>query len=377
MKYKLPFLKIFRAFLAIIACFSLLQLPEEIIDIDNWLGNWREALFSERAKSQSQDITIIEINEKSLANYGHISPIPRDYLAQVIKKLDNQQPKSIIIDIIFDRHTQKSQDEELIQTIKNTKTKIYIACIDASSQDNENQTSFQTDFVKRSSAKCVYPNFSSSINKMIVNQIPKANNIQINCSLPSSVMGNECENYSKNAMRIDWLLPPNSGESLFATFDANMIDGLAASPFNPFTARHIFIGGNFNNIDKHRTPIDLFKKDKNENNGVQIHAIAAQQILDGRKIIEINEIGISILIIIFAIFGTYCADNSYILRNPEAFLFINLCLGMMLDLIFYKSIKFIFPYEYIIFAIDIGFFIAIWFDNVKNRVLNINQIDKA
>ena len=73
---------------------------------------------------QDPDIVIAAINEDTLQLFPYRSPVDRAFLSNLLKALEQRQPRAIAMDILLDQSTEPTKDAELKETIANLKVPV-------------------------------------------------------------------------------------------------------------------------------------------------------------------------------------------------------------------------------------------------------------
>jgi adenylate cyclase len=96
---------------------------------DRMTYDWRTALFSRREPQTRRDIALLFIGDRSLAQYPYQLPIDRGLLGQIVLALDAAGAKVIGLDVILDRPTDR--DDRLIDAIRSSKAPVVLGAIDS------------------------------------------------------------------------------------------------------------------------------------------------------------------------------------------------------------------------------------------------------
>jgi len=68
-------------------------------------------------QSPAPGVVIVELNDKTLQRWRRRSPIPRDYLAQVVRAISAAQPKLIFLDVLLYESTTAEEDGKLVAAL--------------------------------------------------------------------------------------------------------------------------------------------------------------------------------------------------------------------------------------------------------------------
>ncbi len=273
---------------------------------DKWIVDWQILAVSDHLKTQRSDLALVYITEKSLAQYPYISPTNRSLLASVIEDLNQAQVKAIGLDFIFDRSTDPTADNELIQAIKNSAAPVVIGVVDnrTPGQTTEN-LAFQEEFLSTSGAKAGHVyfqrveyflylgddnvrslvgtppglKFKESFSKVLADEVA-----QNNCNRCEGLIAWQVTDWKSNSRTFMTMAVPTHSPSI-ATSDG--VGPLPSSFLKILKGRVVIVGSRRLYEDQHRTPLTLLSGELTS--GTFIHAQALAQRLDGRSIIEVSK----------------------------------------------------------------------------------------
>ena len=108
--------------LAIISVFFIPQVRDFLAEIENKTFDVRQSILA-NYKKPNQDIVILAIDD---ASYEHIIseygawPMPRDFWAHIAEKIEKQNPKAIVFDLLFVQNFKAygNSDSALVNTVK-------------------------------------------------------------------------------------------------------------------------------------------------------------------------------------------------------------------------------------------------------------------
>jgi adenylate cyclase len=280
---------------------------------DEWTYDWRTFLFSQTAPQTSKEIAIVLISEESMADYDYISPVDRGLTAKLIKGLDAAEPRVIGLDFIYDRKSEASKTEALIEAIRTAKAPVVFGAIDKRVLGfRPEDLKYQDEFIARTGRKAGHVFFARDLEQLkIGDQVVRymgapspdresfAQLIAQESKLPWKAPENPY---------ISWLLAP-PGEDLFPTFRVPRHDPRAGPetilPESWRTAlrgKIVLVGGDFVDRDKHLTPLTIW--DGRKMPGVLVQAQILAQLLDGRSVDTIHWSTEVILLIAICFLGT-------------------------------------------------------------------------
>lgn len=303
------------AFSLVVALISLFLDAHNIVfigDLDKYLGDWRIALFAQRAPDQRKDIALVLITEDTLFDYPARSPVDRGLIADLVRTIDAAEPKAIGLDFIFDRRT--AQDKALFAAIQGAKHPIVLGGIDQRESGVEPRSfENQAEFFKTVQTPDGRPLIGHlyleekpgglSLGDQAVRRVaapwPDENGRKSISAILAGIYNPKIydpKSASKHPSdEISWLLPPWDGKSdTFLVYKMrnhkpsdrkpNLAGLLSPTQLKTFKDRIVLIGGAMADSDSHRTPLTI--RDGKAIPGVLIHAQRIAQVLDKRSIWE-------------------------------------------------------------------------------------------
>ncbi len=228
------------------------------------------------AEPQHRDIVIIGIDEDTLARLPYRSPIDREFLAGVVTALEAAGVRAIGLDILLDQATEPAKDAALRRAFDTARVPIVQITATEPFPMTPRQRAFHAAFLEGLPAG--YANLAKDVADATVRwQYPRQ--IAGTGAMPSfpamvaRAVGVEAPD---RPMRIAWRGSPDAVRPAFATYPAHAV---AALPAAWLAGRIALIGLTIPGSDAHRTPLSVAT---GATAGVEIHAHALAQILDGR-----------------------------------------------------------------------------------------------
>jgi adenylate cyclase len=342
---------------------------------DNFLYDLKVSLFSKKIESQCP-ITIVYIDEASLADYPYKSPIDRVLIASVVKAIDRAKPKAIGIDIIFDRPTEPVRDEILSRTIQQVQAPLVLIGTDKSESGVRSEAlQWQSNFLNNASLnkakKIVASPFfgAESAVGTLESALSQRDNV-IRTMEPFKASSDARKPFAlalaeqtgiyqyPNSLLIDWLLPSSDGREVFQTFnvpphsklsvdadkvsvDANADAVLPKFMQDALANKIVIVAGNLTGSDWHRIPMTVMNN--LEVPGAYIHAQILAQILSGREITDAPKI-FTILVVFFSALLLYFGIELITEKHPEV-LFEALIIGaaILFGWLMFAAIRVSFP----------------------------------
>jgi adenylate cyclase len=294
---------------------------------DRMTYDWRTALFSHTEPQTRKDVGLVLIGDRSLARYPYQLPMDRGLLAQIVRTLDAAGAKAIGFDIIFDRPTDK--DDILIDAIKTSKTPVVLGAIDSRLTGIEPENlAFQREFFEKIGNPRVghvyFHQQHRGINlpDLVIRDLPPLSDDppqpdddpnDIRQSFAEALVLASGREVRHVGQRIAWLesrsdngseafnvieIPPHRPQDLTS-------DVILPPEFgNPVKDKIIIVGGNFEDRDRHLTPMSIV--DGVRSPGALIHAQIVAQLIDGRSLSGLTnsqEFSVAFLLALIGFFG--------------------------------------------------------------------------
>lgn len=293
---------------------------------DRMTYDWRTALFSRTEPQTRKDIALVLIGDRSLARYPYQLPMDRGLLAQIVRTLDAAGAEAIGLDIIFDRATDK--DDILIDTIRASHAPVVLGAIDSRLSGIEPENlAFQREFFKKAGNPPVghvyFHRQQRGLNQPdeVIRDLPPQSNDPTQSDDPNDIKGSFAEalvtasgrEVHRVGDRIAWLESRAGNGS--ETFDAieipphrpeDLTSDIVLRPEwgNRVKGKIIIVGGNFEDRDRHLTPMSVV--DGTRSPGALIHAQIAAQLIDGRSLrglTNLQEFSVVFLLALVGFFG--------------------------------------------------------------------------
>jgi len=265
---------------------------------DRMTYDWRTALFSRREPQTRNDIALLLISDRSLAQYSYQLPVDRGLLAQIVRALDGAGAKVIGFDIILDRPTDK--DDLLIEAIRTSKTPVVLGAIDARLIGIEPQNlAFQDAFFERAGHPPIghlyfqRPRRGLGQPDQAIRFLPPRTNdpALVAQSFTEALLQASGRDVRDVGEHIAWLESrAANGAETFDAFEIpshlpqDLTSDVIVRPEwrNRIKDKIVLVGGDFEDRDRHLTPMSVV--DGARTPGVRIHAQILAQLIDGRSL---------------------------------------------------------------------------------------------
>jgi len=271
---------------------------------ENWLGDYRIATLTPAAP-QSPEIVIVTITDETLAMFPYRSPVNRHFLSDLFKSLDDSGVKAIGVDLLFDQATEPENDDELKATIRTLKAPIIIGYIGTGEGLSDDQIEYLDDFLPpevRAYVTLVKDPLDATVRRMYPGRTaPDGKFIK---GFPLVLAEHVRPGETFNAEEIIWRGSPSKDVPPFRKFPAHTVKMM---PKDWLKNKIVLVGADVTLTDRHRTPLAAAAVGDPLIPGIEIHAHALSQLLEGHHAQELSmgtkiafAIGIAILGVLLA-----------------------------------------------------------------------------
>ncbi len=333
---------------------------------DEWTYDWRTLFLSPAAEAPRKDIAIILIDEESMAEYDYVSPVDRGLMATLLTGLDLAQPKVIGLDFIYDRHSEESKTQQLVETLRAIEAPIVFGAIDRRVRGfREENFTYQQNFIAETGRDAGHVFFAREqetlrIGDQVVRYMgedsPEPPNLPSFAQLIAEKAGLPA--HEPATPYIAWQLPP-PGDDLFTLFRVPRHEpGSPPDVILPESWRAalkdkiVLIGGDFVARDKHLTPLSIL--DGARLPGVMVHAQILAQLIDGREILTIGWTSELLLLAAVAFLGYLFSRRWRIKRYDWILYFAGIALLAGLGIVMFVAYSLIVPSTTLFFAWTLG-----------------------
>lgn len=289
--------------LVLLAIGRLANLPDLIRAPDAWFYDLRTALFSPRVAAPRDDITVVLIDDESLGEgYASRSPVDRGLQATLVKGLAQKGAKAIGLDFVYDRKTTPEADGALLRVLKDTRSPpIVLGAIDANwAGETTKSIQNQEDFLKAAGQTAAHIYFArqgarftigDQVIRYWLGPSPNPPSRKGFAQALAEAAGHRVRLDEEESQLIAWQKPPEGGGYAYpfrllrvkAHKPGAPIEDMLYPGWEAFVKdRIVLVGGGFEDIDRHLTP--LTAADHQAVPGVTVHAQILAQFLDGRQI---------------------------------------------------------------------------------------------
>ena len=292
--------------ITILSCIAAAAFPF-LRQLENWSRDFRIVTLMP-STPQSADIVLVLITEDTLAQLPYRSPIDRGMLADLMQHVYAAAPRAIGIDILFDQPSEAAKDERLAALLKSANAPVVVAGVLGQANLTARQRAYLDGFI-------------GTLSHGFVDIVTDRTDGAVRQALMRS--GGESLARSSFSATIAAMLgvpPPEASFALtyhvgrgaasgFPSYPAESVKLLPASWFH---GKVVLIGSSLSFTDRHRTPFSTVVGSKGDLAGIEIHAHALSQILDGTRIWQPSAALAAAITVLMAAIGAATA----VLRIP-------------------------------------------------------------
>jgi adenylate cyclase len=251
---------------------------------------------------QDPNVVIVAIEESTLTLFPYRSPVDRGFLAKLLTELDARHPKAIGMDILFDQPTEPAKDAALREAMARLKTPLFVSYTDNPQIVDPAQRKFLDGFLpprQRARAefnvdpvdgtvRWIFPgarNPDGSYTPGLARALAQADGVRTPAKMEEIV----------------WHGRPDRATPAFKIYPAQLVPLLPASWF---AGKIVLIGEIVSLTDRHRTPFaTVYRGLRGAMPGVEIHANAVAQLVEGRHSQRLDLMGAVLLVLAMSAIG--------------------------------------------------------------------------
>ena len=228
------------------------------------------------------DIVLVLIEETTLSKFPYRSPIDRAFVAELIAGLSALSPAVIGVDLLFDQPTEEAKDFPLFDLLDAAEDPPVFVVV---GDEEDGLTSAQTDWLmamtggmRVAQAALLRDPFNDA-----TRAAPAAREIRGRDVPAFSVALARAAGASAGDESYEiFFTPPEPGADFTKRYVAGFHQYLTAEQIE---GKIVLIGALLSGADRHRTPLDAIS-DGELTPGVEAHAQAVAQLMDGKRLIE-------------------------------------------------------------------------------------------
>ncbi|MEM7671147.1 MAG: CHASE2 domain-containing protein, partial [Pseudomonadota bacterium] len=242
--------------------------------------------FSDPASGQDARISLVTIDEATMATLPYRSPVDRGLLADVVAILNAAGARAVGLDILLDQPTEPEKDARLADALRSFAGDAVLAWADARAGMTEAQSAWLTGFLDAAGATAGFVNLRHDADGVVRRHIVALTGTDLP-SFSEALAGGDGR--LDPVGRIDWRLPQSNGAPVFQETPAHVLPLMAANPQilrTWFEGRIVLVGASLPQQDRHPTPVSTILGTM-QTTGLHIHAQVIAQLLDQRQLPEL------------------------------------------------------------------------------------------
>jgi CHASE2 domain-containing sensor protein len=274
------------ALAAALGAFALVRVLPFAAMAENWVGDFRFGAFAP-SDPPSPDVVLVTITEDTLDSLPYRSPVDRGFLAELLVYLNSAGPRAIGVDILFDQPTEPAKDARMRGVLAGMKVPTIVATAERASGLTENQVAHLSSYlngVRTGLANLIREPTDGTVRWIFGGRI---RNGKRSPGFVPAVAAAAGLDPPETDIPLAYRTPPADGKPIFPTYPAHTV---RVMPKAWFAGKVVLIGADLPLIDRHRTPFAAYHGDtKGSLPGVNIHAHALAQLIEGRKPSRVGE----------------------------------------------------------------------------------------
>jgi len=275
------------AALSALIAICTVQFLAPINNLEKKLADIRMAAM-EVPKPPSDQIIVVAIDEETLEQFAYRSPIDREFIANLIEKIDAGKPKAIGVDVLIDQASEPTKDSRLYSVIRETTAPLHFSFTSDGAFVTEAQLEYMQAFVppeNRMESKLLSDPFDGLVRRISTGGIKVGQKINYDENNPPSfaaVMARYLDVPMPTRPReIAWRPLSEDGEEPIPIISANYLSYL---PSDLFTDKVVLIGAVLSITDRHPTPLSIIDDGyRGLMPGVLIQAHAIDSLVSGAR----------------------------------------------------------------------------------------------
>lgn len=268
------------ALCAAAASWALFRWAPAAAGLEARLGDRLRLATGPAEAAQDPRVSIVAIDEATLASLPYRSPVDRALLARIVEALGAAGAAAVGFDVLFDQPTEPEKDAALAAALAAFPGTKVIAWADARAGMTEAQSAWLAQFLAATGARPGFANLRTDPDGLVRRHFSVLEGAEIP-GFSAALTGRAAPGESA-VWRIDWRPPGPGGGPAFQTTPAHVIPLLVAQPQilkTWFAGRIVLIGATLPQQDRHPTPMAPGGVGMP---GVEIHAQLVAQLLEGR-----------------------------------------------------------------------------------------------
>ena len=267
---------------------------------ERFVGDLRIATLLPPEPTDS-NVVIAAINEDTLKLFPYRSPVDRGFLANLLKALDARQPRAIAMDVLFDQATEPEKDAALKAEIRAIKTPLVISYTSNPELVDKAQLTYLNDFVPpQNRVAAEIPTDAFGVVRWILPQVKESDGTTVP-DFARGLLAKVGIETPTTQPDMAWHGRPDAKSPAFNELPAHLVPVIPASWIK---GKIVLIGEVVSLTDRHRTPFSsVYSGNQGELAGIEIHANAVAQLLEGTKPRNLGTWAEITLVLVMALLG--------------------------------------------------------------------------
>ncbi len=250
---------------------------------------------------QDPNIVIAAVNEDTLKLFPYRSPVDRAFLANLLKALDAKEPRAIAMDVLLDQATEPEKDAALRAEIRAIKTPLVISYTSNHELVDDKQLAYVNDFVPAGDRVAAeIPTDAFGVVRWILPEITERDGTVV-LDFARGLLAKIGIQTPNTQPDMVWHGKPTDDTPAFKEFPAHLVPVIPAAWIK---GKIVLIGEVVSLTDRHRTPFSsVYGGNEGSLAGIEIHANAVAQLLEGTKPRNLGAWSEITLVLIMALLG--------------------------------------------------------------------------
>jgi class 3 adenylate cyclase/CHASE2 domain-containing sensor protein len=269
---------------ALLAIVSV-QLFAPLQNLEKKLADIRVAALAV-PQSPSDQIIVIALDEETVSQFAYRSPIDREFIANLITRIDTAGAKAIGVDVLIDQASDSAKDDRLYSAIRAVRTPLHFSFTSDSAFVTEPQLDYMRSFIPadmRMESRLLSDPFDGLVRRINPGGFVADGKIIYDDDHPPSfaaVMASYLDApLPRRTREIAWRPLPSDGAEPIPVISANYVSYL---PPEMFAGKVVLIGAVLSMTDRHPTPLSIIDDgDRGLMPGVLIQAHAIDSLVSG------------------------------------------------------------------------------------------------
>jgi adenylate cyclase len=251
---------------------------------------------------QDPNIVIAAVNEDTLKLFPYRSPVDRQFLANLLKSLDQKEPRAIAMDILLDQATEPEKDAALKAEIRSIKTPLVISYTSNPELVDDKQLTYLDDFVPPANRVAAeIPTDAFGVVRWILPEIKERDGTTV-LDFARGLLAKIGIATPDKQPDMVWHGRPDPDTPAFKEFPAHLVP-MIPTPW--IKGKIVLIGEVVSLTDRHRTPFSsVYSGNEGSLAGIEIHANAVAQLLEGTKPRNLGTLSEISLVLLMALLGS-------------------------------------------------------------------------